>query len=234
MSTIPIKTFEAGDAILAADVNTDFANVQSGTTVLTDDNTRTEWVSRGHIVEVPGNRTFNADSNNFIENSAATQTINTNTWAQVNIGGAFRITYITPLVLQPGQVLRSHFDVNVMAVTLDPALLNTTPPPFNSSDCYQFSFWYQDASLQVRQIGCTSTYSTTIRPLSPAAPLGVSSMTNYRRIGQRCNHTLCYINNTGAPVTINWLEVRARIWDTTWIDAVQLRYATWTTFVARY
>jgi len=239
MSTIPIHTYGAGDPILASEVNADFAAIQTGTASLTDENTRTEWVSRAHIDEFPATRTFNRDFD-FIENSAATHTVNTNTWAQVVLGAAFRITYITPIVIEPGQVLRAHFDVNAMTVTNDAGVVPASNPAFNSTDCYQFSFWIQDGSLQVKQLGCTSTYSTTIRPISPAVmPVAYNSLSpqtipDYKRIGQRCNHTLCYINNTGSNVTINWIEVRSRLWDTAWLDAVTLRYGTFTVFTGRY
>lgn len=233
MSTIPIQNYAAGELISAAGVNADFASIQTGTASLTDENTRTEWCSRAHIDEFPATRVFNRDFD-FIENDAGTHTVNTNTWAQVVLGVPFRITYITPIVIEPGQVLRAHFDVNAMTVTTDAGVGPQDAPTLNSTDCYQFSFWYQDDSLQVRQLGCTSTYSTTIRPLSPAAALGVGSMDEYQRIGQRCNHTLCYINNTNANITINYIEVRSRLWDTAWLDAVTLRYGTFTVLTGRY
>jgi hypothetical protein len=233
MSTIPIHTYGAGDPILASEVNADFAAIQTGTAALTDENTRTEWCSRAHIDEFPATRTFNRDFD-FIENDAATFNLTSNTWVQIVLGAAFRITYITPIVLEPGQVLRAHFDVNVMSVTTDNAVGPQDAPTTNSTDCYQFSFWIQDGSLQVKQLGCTSTYSTTIRPIAPAAALGVGSMDEYQRIGQRCNHTLCYVNNTNANVTINWIEVRGRLWDTAWLDLVTLRYGTFTVFTGRY
>lgn len=239
MSTIPIQNYAAGELISAAGVNADFASIQAGTASLTDENTRTEWCSRAHIDEFPATRVFNRDFD-FIENDAGTHTVNTNTWAQVVLGVSFRITYITPIVIEPGQVLRAHFDVNAMTVTKDAAVTSSSNPAFNSTDCYQFSFWYQDDSLQVRQLGCTSTYSTTIRPVAPAVmPTAYNSLSpqtipDYNRIGQRCNHTLCYINNTNANVTINYIEVRSRLWDTTWLDAVTLRYGTFTVLTGRY
>jgi len=231
MSTVSIDTYAAGDLISASALNTDFTAIQTATAALDDLNTRTEWCSRRHVDEPNAVKTFNKDFN-LIENSANTQLVNWTTFTQVALGAtAFRYTPGSPIVLEPGQVLRAHFDVNVDAVVTD------TLPFFvpQNEDCYQFAFYYQDASLQINRIGCIATYSVTEIPHHDSGNGNVKNSASFRlRKRQRCNLTLAYINTTGANVTFNWIEARVRLVDLTVIDSITLKEGTFTVFTGRY
>lgn len=225
---VSVDTYEGGDLMDSADVNADYAAIAAETAILDADNTRSEWCSREHISQA-GNATFNLNFGQ-VEDSDTTQVINTNVFTQVNLLPAFRITYGAPfLLLQPGEVLRMHFDINVTAATiLNPAATSRFLAN-DASDCYQFRFFFRNASTGVEAgFGPTATYSTTNKgELNPPQTLQI-----IERIGQRCSLHHCFINITAAPIPIEFIEVRARLCDTTYLSALSIKEGTFQVFRA--
>jgi len=223
---VSVDTYEGGNAMVAADVNADYTAIAAETAILDDENTRTEWCSREHISQA-GNATFNLNFSQ-VEDSDTTQVINSTVFTQVNLVPAFRITY-SGLVLQPGEVLRCHFDINVIAATiLDPAatarfLAN------DASDCYQFRFFFRNFVSGVEAgFGPTATYSTTNKGVvNPPQTLEIVD-----RIGQRCSLHNCFLNATAAAISFDWIEVRARVCDTTYLSAISIKDGTFQVFRA--
>lgn len=205
MSTIPVTIVEAGDLINSATTNSDFGVFTSITQDLGGDNTRTEWCAREHIVNPPASPVFNGDFA-MVEDSNTNQVISTNTFQQINLAPAFRVTY-GALTIEPGQVLRAHLDINVLAATA--ASLNSTI--LTADDVYQFRFFFRDAtSGLVAPIGPTASYSLSNQwnIVSPTPGFGrVPTL----RIRQRCNLSLCFINTTGANLVVDFIEARVRI-----------------------
>lgn len=205
MSTIPITINEAGDLISSTVTNSDFASFTSVTQDLAGDNTRTEWCARPHIVNPAGAPVFNGDFA-MVEDSNSTQVVNWNAFQQINLVPAFRVTY-GALTVEPGQVLRAHLDMNVLAATN--AGMNGTI--LTDDDVYQFRFYYRDAtSGVVAPIGPTASYSLS-NQWNIAAPAPGYNRTPTFRIRQRCNLSLCYINTTNANLVIDYIEARVRI-----------------------
>jgi hypothetical protein len=224
---VSVDTYEGGDAMVAADVNADYTAIAAETAILDDENTRTEWCSRGHISQA-GNATFNL---NFaqVEDSNTTQVINTNVFTQVNLVPAFRIAY-GGLVLQPGEVLRCHFDINAVAATI----LNPAGTPGylanDDSDCYQFRFFFRNFVSGVESgFGPTATYSTTNKGTTVPPSTGIQSV---NRIGQRCSLHNCFLNATAAAISFDWIEVRARVCDTAYLTSVSIKDGTFQVFRA--
>lgn len=229
MPTIPITTYEAGDAIVAADANGDFSNFQAYSAILDDENTRTEWCSRYHMDNI-GTNFING---NFaqIEDSDSTMVVNSTVFNVVALAPNFRISYLG-LAVQPGETMRMHFDVNVVNAVI-PQNASRTLTDIDA-DCYQFRFYYRDSvSGLVFPIGDTSTYSTSNK--SDHALVGAGGYpTPVDRIGQRVNHSYCWINTTGAPINIDWIEIRVRLCNLAYLTSVSLKEATFQTFRARH
>lgn len=228
MPTIPITTYEAGDPLVAADVNGDFTNFQAYSAILDDENTRTEWCSRYHMDSI-GTNFINA---NFadIQDSDSTMVVNSTVFSVVALAPNFRISYLG-LPLAPGETLRMHFDINVIDATFGQggAVLGNI-----DDDCYQFRFYYRDSvSGLVQPIGDTSTYSTSNKTDHIPAG-GGGSPTPVNRIGQRVNHSYCWINTTGATINIDWIEIRVRLCNLAYVTSVSLKEATFQTFRARH
>jgi len=205
MSTIPITINAAGDSISSSVTNSDFAYFTSVTQDLAGDNTRTEWCARPHIVNPAADPVFNG---NFamVEDSDSTQVVNWNAFQQINLVPAFRVTYGT-LTIEPGQVLRAHLDMNVLAATN----ASVTSTLATNDDVYQFRFYYRDAvSGVVAPIGPTASYSLT-NQWNIAAPAPGYTRTPTFRIRQRCNLSLCYINTSNSNLVIDYIEARVRI-----------------------
>jgi hypothetical protein len=223
---VSVDTYEGGDAMVAADVNADYAAIAAETAALDDENTRSEWCSREHISQA-GNATFNL---NFaqVEDSNTTQVINSTTFTQVNLLPAFRITY-GGLVVQPGEVLRCHFDINVVAATILNPAATARFLANDASDCYQFRFFFRNfVSGVVAGFGPTATYSTTNKGVvNPPQNLAI-----IERIGQRCSLHNCFLNATAAPISFDWIEVRARVCDTTYLSAISIQEGTFQVFRA--
>jgi len=233
MSNIAISTYDAGDPIIAADINADFTAIQTGTAALTDINTRSEWCSRRHIDEPSSVLTFNRNFNQ-IENGADTQVVISTAFIQVLLGAtAFRFTPTAPIVLEPGQVLRAHFDINVNNTTI---IINNQPTvniPENE-DCYQFAFFINNGAGTSR-LGCISTYSTTITPHHDSGDFDVSDQAEFRqRKRQRCNLTLVHINTSGVNETFNFIEARVRVVNNAYTTNISLREGTMTVFTGRF
>jgi len=233
MPTVPITTVSAGDPIVAGDLNADYASVAAASNTLDDTNTRTEWVSRRHVT-VANTPVFNRNFN-IVEEAISTGSVNSTVWTQVVIGATpFRVTFGTPVVLEPGQVLRAHFDCNVDNTIL-PAPPDFELPAPGDADCYQFAFYWFTGGSATR-VGCLSTYSVydlTDHVSAGANPFN-SQITDRQRKRQRVNHTLCYINTTNADITIDWIEVRARLLNLSWVSLVTLAQGTLTVFTGRY
>ncbi len=230
MPTIPITIAEAGDLIDAGTVNADFTQFATDTQDLDEDNTRTEWCSRLHVVNPFANAVFNT-SIGLIEDSDSTQVVNWNAFAQVNLVPAFRVTY-AGLAIEPGQVYRAHFDVNVIAAQTAVPNLGLNP----DDDCYQFRFYVRDFnSGLIFPIGPTSTYSVSNQwnIAVPSPTLGGGTAPTYR-IGQRCNLSLCYINTSNANFSIDYIEARVRIVNLAIVPSITLAQGTMTTMKGNY
>ena len=230
MSTVSIDTYEAGDLISAAAINTDFTSIATVSQDLDQENTRTEWCSRFHLKKA-GAPYINT---NFaqVEDSDTIQTINTNVFTQVNLNPAFRITY-TNLTVLPGEVVRLHFDVNVV----DPVIPNNASSTLTdiTDDCYQFRFYYRDAnSGLINPIGCTSTYSTSNKSDHNSSGTGGGNPGTQNRFCQRVNHSFCWINTTGANIVIDWIEVRCRLANLAYVTSIGLTEGTFQAFRARH
>lgn len=223
---VSVDTYEGGDALIAADANAAYTAIAAETAILDDENTRSEWCSREHISQA-GNATFNL---NFaqVEDSNTTQVINSTVFAQVNLVPAFRIAY-GGLVLQPGEVLRCHFDINVVAATILNPAATARYLANDASDCYQFRFFFRNFVSGVEAgFGPTATYSTTNKGVvNPPQTLEIVD-----RIGQRCSLHNCFLNATGASISFDWIEVRARVCDTTYLSAVSIKDGTFQVFRA--
>lgn len=224
---VSVDTYEGGDAMVAADVNAAYTAIAAETAILDDENTRSEWCSRQHISQA-GNATFNL---NFaqVEDSNTTQVINTNVFTQVNLVPAFRIAY-GGLVVQPGEVLRCHFDINVIAATILNPAGTSNYLANDDSDCYQFRFFFRNFVSGVEAgFGPTATYSTTNKGTAIPPSSGLTSVV---RIGQRCSLHNCFLNATGAAISFDWIEVRARVCDTTYLSAISIKDGTFQVFRA--
>lgn len=218
MPTIPITINEAGDLIDAGTVNNDFTQFALYTQDLDGDNTRTEWCSRAHISNPPSSPVFNTPFN-MVEDSNSTQFVNWNTFQQINLAPAFRVTYGS-LTIEPGQVLRASLDINVLAATYDAGALDGTIN--TEDDCYQFRFYFRDATSGViSPIGPTATYSLTNQwNIAFPAP-GYTRAPTYR-IGQRCNLSMVYVNTTGNNLVIDWFEARVRVMNTAVVTSISI------------
>jgi len=223
---VSVDTYEGGDALIAADANAAYTAIAAETAILDDENTRSEWCSREHISQA-GNATFNL---NFaqVEDSNTTQVINSTTFTQVNLVPAFRIAY-GGLVLQPGEVLRCHFDINVVAATILNPNATARYLANDASDCYQFRFFFRNfVSGVVAGFGPTATYSTTNKGVvNPPQTLEIVN-----RIGQRCSLHNCFLNATNASISFDWIEVRARVCDTAYLPSVSIKEGTFQVFRA--
>lgn len=230
MPTIPITNYEAGETMVASDANNNFTTVQSSTAILDDDNTRTEWCSRSHLDQ--GATPIINDSFSAMEDFDTTMVVTTNVFSVVALAPNFRITY-GGLAFLPGEVLRMHFDINAVAAAIVSGNAYDVLTNINS-DCYQFRFFFRNSSTGVTApIGSTSTYSTTNK--SDHIPLGAGgNPTAVDRIGQRVNHSYCWINTTGATINIDWIEIRVRLCEPAFLTSVSLKEGTFQTFRARH
>ena len=231
MPTIPITNYAAGETMVASDANNDFTIIQSSTAILDDDNTRTEWCSRAHLDQ--GATPIINDSFLSMEDSDSTMVVTTTTFSVVALAPNFRITY-SGLAFLPGEVMRMHFDINAVAAAIVSSNATQYLTDINS-DCYQFRFYFRDSVTGVTApIGSTSTYSTTNKTDHDPTSTGGGQPTAVNRIGQRVNHSYCWINTTGATINLDWIEIRVRLCDTAFLTSVSLKEGTFQIFRARH
>ena len=231
MPTIPITNYAAGETMVASDANNDFTTIQSSTAILDDDNTRTEWCSRSHLDQ--GATPIINDSFSAMEDFDTTMAVTSTTFSVVALAPNFRITY-SGLAFLPGEVMRMHFDINAVAAAIVSSNATQYLTDINS-DCYQFRFYFRDSVTGVTApIGSTSTYSTTNKTDHDPTSTGGGQPTAVNRIGQRVNHSYCWINTTNATINIDWIEIRVRLCDTAFLTSVSLKEGTFQTFRARH
>jgi len=231
MPTIPITNYEAGETMSSADANNDFTTIQANSAILDDDNTRTEWCSRFHLDQSP--TPFINDSFGSVEDFDTTMAVTSTTFSVVALVPNFRITY-SGLAFLPGETLRMHFDINAVAATIISGNATDYLTDINS-DCYQFRFFFRDSVTGVTApIGSTSTYSTTNKTDHNPASTGGGNPNPVNRIGQRVNHSYCWINTTGATINIDWIEIRVRLCELAFLTSVSLKEGTFQTFRARH
>ena len=232
MPTIPITNYEAGETMSSADANTDFTTIQAGSAILDDDNTRTEWCSRFHLDQ--GATPFINTSFLSMEDFDSTMAVITNVFSVVALVPNFRITFPFGLGFFPGETLRMHFDINAVAAAIVSGNATDYLTDINS-DCYQFRFYFRDSVTGVTApIGSTSTYSTTNKTDHNPTSTGGGQPTAVNRIGQRVNHSYCWINTTGGTINLDWIEIRVRLCELPFLTSVSLKEGTFQVFKARH
>jgi len=213
MAVIPTKYVNPGDTIRSAPTNTIYTGIATGTAALDDDNTRQEWCSRQHI----DGATMVNNTDFYNVNSTSTMVFATSAaYTLITLGATpMTINFSPSVVIQPGEVLRAHFDVNVDSVTY-----NTPAAGFLSlaspQDVYGFTFfWNIGAGLVQAPYSPDSFYSisamTCQDPGSAFQAQSVIISERAERHRQRCNLSMIYINDTNAPVTISALQARVRV-----------------------
>ena len=213
MAVIPTKYVNPGDTIRSAPTNTVYTGIATGTAALDDDNTRQEWCSRQHI----DGATMVNNTDFYNVNSTSTMVFATSpVYTLITLGATpMTINFAPSVVIQPGEVLRAHFDVNIDSVTYaTPAagFLQIASP----EDVYGFTFyWNIGAGLVQAPWSPDSFYSisamTCQDPGSAFATASVLTSERAERHRQRCNLSMIYINVTNAPVTISALQARVRV-----------------------
>jgi hypothetical protein len=224
MAVIPTKYVNPGDTIRSAPTNTVYTGIATGTAALDDDNTRQEWCSRQHIdgaTMVNNTDFYNLNStNSMVFATSATYTL-------IDLGGTpMQINFAPAIVIQPGEVLRAHFDINIDAVTY-----NTPAAGFLSlaspQDVYGFTFfWNIGAGAVQAPWSPDSFYSVSAMTCQdPGVAFQAESVTiseRAERHRQRCNLSMIYINVTNAPVTISSLEARCRVVNSVTLTSITL------------
>ena len=213
MAVIPTKYVNPGDTIRSAPTNTIYTGIATGTAALDDDNTRQEWCSRQHI----DGATMVNNTDFYNVNSTSTMVFATSAaYTLITLGATpMTINFAPAVVIQPGEVLRAHFDVNIDSVTY-----NTPAAGFLSiaspQDVYGFTFfWNIGAGLVQAPWSPDSFYSiSAMTQQDPGASFAAQSVTvseRAERHRQRCNLSMIYINVTAAPVTVSALQARVRV-----------------------
>lgn len=224
MATIPTKYVFPGNTISSAATNTVYAGIATGTGALDDDNTRGEWCSRGHI---DGATMVNNTDFYNVNSTSSMVFATTATYTLITLGAQpMQINFAPALVIQPGEVLRAHFDINIDAVTYNtPAagFLNLASP----EDVYGFTFfWNVGAGLVQTPWSPDSFYSvSSMTCQDPGVTFAAQSVTiseRGERHRQRCNLSMIYINVTNAPVTITALQARCRAVNTVTLPSITL------------
>lgn len=213
MAVIPTKYVNPGDTIRSAPTNTIYTGIATGTAALDDDNTRQEWCSRQHI----DGATMVNNTDFYNVNSTSTMVFATSaTFTLITLGATpMTINFAPSVVIQPGEVLRAHFDVNIDSVTYaTPAagFLNVVSP----EDVYGFTFYWNIGAGLVQApwspVSFNSISAMTCQDPGVAfAAASVAASELAERHRQRCNLSMIYINVTNAPVTISALQARVRV-----------------------
>lgn len=224
MAVIPTKYVNPGDTIRSAPTNTIYTGIATGTAALDDDNTRQEWCSRQHI----DGATMVNNTDFYNINSTSTMVFATTfNYSLITLGATpMQIAFAPPVVIQPGEVLRAHFDINIDAVTY-----NTPAAGFLSlaspQDVYGFTFfWNIGAGVVQAPWSPDSFYSvsamTCQNPGAAFAAASVAASELAERHRQRCNLSMIYINVTNAPVTVASIEARCRAVNTVALPSITL------------
>jgi len=235
MSTVSVNNWQGGDLLSALDVNTDLNNISTETIgLLNPDNTHTEWATRQHI-EASFPKVFNRDHD--LAYSDSTQLVNWNTFTLITLGGVTPMRATGPFVLEPGQVLRVHFDINVNYLQFPTPVPTTGVGAAAQDDVYEFKFQIT-TPLTTYYGPCTAAYSASTFPRDAVPAAYTTAFRNeiqtHLRKKQRCNMSLVTINTSGANITINNVEAHVRIRDLVWIPSLTLKNGEISAMVGAY
>ena len=110
-----------------------------------------------------------------------------------------------PFVLEPGQVLRVHFDINVNDLNFPTPAPSTGVGATAQNDCYEFAFQIT-TPLSTYYGPCTAVYSASVFPRDPVNAAYTTVFRNeinqHLRKKQRCNMSAVIVNTSGANLTL--------------------------------
>jgi hypothetical protein len=216
ITTAKINAAVPGQTISSVKVNAVYAEVATATAALGPENTRTESISRRHLVDLGTNPldikpTFHQIQTTF--QSATTLTYNNTAYADISHGGGCIINFVVPLVLRPGEVLRLQANVNMTACTKG---VDSGANLALSTDRYYFSF-FGDPNGVSSQISPEFGYSLLSNSGSTVAAYQAINSSYSDKIQfqlvvqQREGFSYLYINKTGANITFTNVRVRVRV-----------------------
>ena len=233
MSLVKTTNVIAGQVMDSTNLTNVLSDIGNATSSLDPSNTKSEMISQFHVnyLSPPFNDRFN-----YIEDYLNTYTIASTTYTLLNFGGTvpFYFNFAPDIFLAPGQTLRAHFDVWVNEVEFTGQGWNVIGSELD--DCYQFSMFATVDGVPNTQVSCEATYSTSeARDFqSPPKPNpSFVAITERRRIRQKCNLTMTYMNTTNVDIRFGDLEVRGRLGNLTYLTGVTLRYGTFTVLRVR-
>jgi len=235
MSTVSVNSWQGGDLLSALDVNNDLTAIETETIgLLNPDNTHSEWCSRQHISDAFP-KVFNRDHD--LTYSDLTQLVNWNTFTLITLGGVTPMRVTGPYVLEPGQVLRVHFDINVNDLQFPTPAPSTGVGAANQDDCYEFAF--QITTPLLTYYGpCNAVYSATTFPRVAVPASYIIPFRNqvnlHLRKKQRCNMSAVIMNTSGVNLTINNVEAHVKIRDLAWIPSLTLKNGEMSALVGAY
>jgi hypothetical protein len=205
-----------GETISSVKVNAVYAEIATATASIGPENTRTESISRRHLVDLGTNPldikpTFHQIQTTF--QSATTLTYNNTAYADISHGGGCIINFVVPLVLRPGEVLRLQANVNMTACTkgVDSGLNLAL-----STDNYYFRF-FGDPNGVSSAISPEFGYSLLSNSGSTTATYQAINQSYSDKIQsqlvvqQREGFSYVYINKTGANITFTNVRVKVRV-----------------------
>lgn len=120
VTTIYSYKAKTGETISSANANALYSAINTASTSIDENNTRTESISRRHLYDLsdlPLNQHVTFGFIGDVNQSAATGNYNSTTYVDINHGVLCQLTAPAPYTLRPNEAIRLQFSVNVEAAT---------------------------------------------------------------------------------------------------------------------
>jgi hypothetical protein len=206
----------AGEVISSTKANAIYTEISTASTAIDSSNTRTESISRRHLVDLATSLTGEHPTFHQLMStaqSAASASYNNTVYADVSHGGGCIINFVVPVVLQPGEVLRLQASINMTESTIGA----NSGTDYALTNCAYFFAFFGDPGGASTQLSPDFGYSLTSIPGATNIHYlntvqSYSDKNSFKTIvQQREAFSYIYINKTSAPITFTNVRVKVKV-----------------------
>lgn len=211
-----VNAAAAGQPISESKANSIYDEIAISSSNINGDNTRTESISRRHLVDLSTSLTGEHPTFHQLMSkyqAAASGSYNNTTYATISHGGGCSIAFSIPVVLKPGEALRMQCSLNITEGTVG---ADGGGNFARSHSEYYFSFWGDPGGIPT-QLSPDFGYSLTSNPgcidhhyvnLDQSFS---DKIQNKFIVEQREAFSYIYINKTGSNITLNNVSVKVKV-----------------------
>lgn len=211
-----VNAANAGQIISETKANAIYDEVAIASQAIDASNTRTESISRRHLVDLSTQLTGEHPTFHQLQSTfqhVATGTYNSTSYVLVSHGAGCTVNFVVPVILKPGEALRMQGSVNITEATVG---TNGGGNFARTTSEYYFAFYGNPGGVPTK-LSPDFGYSLTSNPGCIDSHY-INEDTSYSDkiqskfiVQQREAFSYLYINKTGATITLTNCSIRVKV-----------------------